>query len=130
MAAPQHAFLRILRHVRDLALVFTWRAHVDQRFAAFALRQRFIEESTNLFVESFLRHRIICLWILGNFARHGAAFGFPFVPTAIENFQLLMSKHPESPECVAGPPVGFITIKNAGCVWRDLVMTATLRKFL
>src|SRR5207249_11921925 len=67
---------------------------------------------------------------LGNFARHGAAFGFPFVPTAIENFHLLMSKQPESPECVAGPPVGLITIKNAGRVWRDPVTTAKLRKFL
>src|SRR5207249_6789340 len=81
----------LLRHVRDIALVFTWRAHVDQRFAAFALRQRVIEESTNLFVESFLRHRIICLCILGNFARHGAAFGFRSESTRLNSSHVSIS---------------------------------------
>ena len=60
MAAAQHAFLRILGHVRDLALVFARRTHIDQRFAALALGQRFVEERANLLVEAFLRHRIIC----------------------------------------------------------------------
>ena len=54
MAAAQDAFLRILGHVRDFAAVLARGAHVDQRFAAFALRQRFIEEGANFLVESFL----------------------------------------------------------------------------
>jgi hypothetical protein len=33
--------------------------------AALALRQRFIEECANLFVEAFLRHRITCLAYFG-----------------------------------------------------------------
>src|SRR5438309_6243963 len=61
MAAAQHAFLRILGHVRDLTPVFTRRTHVDQGFTAFTLRQRFIEECANLLVEAFLRYRITCL---------------------------------------------------------------------
>src|SRR4029453_2107361 len=129
MATTQHAFLRILRHMRDLAPVFARRADVDQRFAAFTLPQSFFEKGANLLVESLLRHRIICLCILGYIAGHGAAFGFPFVPTAIENFHFLVSKQPEGPESIAGPPVGFITIKNAGRLWCDPVMTAKLRKF-
>src|SRR5437762_789229 len=38
VAAAQHAVLRILLHVRDLAPVFARRPHVDQWFSALALR--------------------------------------------------------------------------------------------
>src|SRR5205814_6584769 len=103
---------------------------IDQRAGAFTLRQRFIEEGANFLVESFLRHWIICLCIFGDVARQGTAFRFPLVATAIENFHFLVSKESERPECVAGPPVGFITIENAGRVWCDAVTAAKLRKFL
>src|SRR5262249_14130623 len=119
-----------LRHVRDLASVLARRAHVDQRFAAFTLRQCFIKKGANFLVESFLWHRIVCLCILRNVARHGATFGFPFVPATVENFHFVMSKHSEGPNSVAGPPVGIITIKNAGGIWCDAVTTAELRELL
>src|SRR5438874_2951922 len=129
MAATQHAFLRVFRHVRDLAFVFAGRTHVDQRLTALALRQRFVEKCANLLVESFLRHWIICLFIFRDFARHGTAFSFPFVAATIENFRLLVSEQPERPESVASPPVSLITIKNARRLWRDAVTTAKLREF-
>src|SRR6476659_7006935 len=74
MAAAEHAFLRILGHVRDLASVFARRTHVYQWFTTFTLRQRFIEKCANLLVETFLRHRITRLRIFWNLARHRAAF--------------------------------------------------------
>src|SRR5262245_55690142 len=51
MAAAQHSFLRILRHMRDLAAKFARRTHVDQRFAALALCQCLIEKRADLLVE-------------------------------------------------------------------------------
>jgi hypothetical protein len=40
-----------------------------------------------------------------------------------------VSEESERPECVAGPPVGLIAVKNARGVWRDAVTPAKLRKF-
>src|SRR5207344_2692279 len=97
MTAAKHTFLRILGHVRDLAPVFARRTHVDQRFTTFTLRQRFIEECTDLLIEPFLWHRITCLRVFWNLARHRTAFRFPFVTTAVENFHFLMTKQPERP---------------------------------
>src|SRR5438045_7465269 len=117
MAATQHAFLRVFRHVRDLAFVFAGRTHVDQRLTTLALRQRFVEKSANLLVESFLRNWIICLFVFRDFARHGTAFGFPFVAATIENFHLLVSEQAERPESVASQPVRLISVENECCVW-------------
>src|SRR4030095_15335507 len=92
MTAPQHAFLRILGHVRDLAFVFARRTHIDEWFGTFALGKRLVEERANLLVEAFLRHRIICPWIFWNFSCHWTLFGLPFVATAVENFHFLVSE--------------------------------------
>jgi hypothetical protein len=40
-----------------------------------------------------------------------------------------MSKQPERPKRVAGPPVRLVTVKNTGRVGRDAVAAAQLREF-
>src|SRR5262249_53347960 len=129
MATAQHALLRILRHVRDLAPVFTGRTHIDQWFAALALQQSFIEKRANLLVEPFLRHRIICLRIFGNFACHRTAFGFPFVTSAIEDFNLVVTEKTKRPESVTGPPIRLIAVKNTNRLRRYSVAAAKALKF-
>ena len=96
---------------------------------ALALRQRFIGESADLLVEALLRHRIVRARIFRHFARHRAAFGFPFVAAAIEDFHFLVSEKPKGPERIAGPPVGFVAVKNAGRLRRDAVAAAELGEF-
>ena len=129
MPAAQHAFLRILRHVRDLTLVFAWGTHINERLVTLALCQRFIKKRANLLVEAFLRHRIICLCILRHFTCHRPLLGLPFVAAAVENFHFLVAKQAECPERVTPPPIRFVAVKNAGRLRRDSVTTAKLRKF-
>src|SRR5438094_7122551 len=86
-------------------------------------------EGANLFVESFLRHRIICARILRNFARHGTAFGFPFIAPAIKDFNLFVTKQAKRPERVASPPVGLVTVKNTRRIRCYSVPAAKTRKF-
>src|SRR4029077_10468381 len=112
--------------MRDLASVFARRAHVDQWFSALTLRQRFVEKSANFLVESLLRHRIICLRIFWDFARHRTVFRFPFVAAAIQDFYLLVSEEAKRPQGVASPPVRFIPVKNTSRIWRDSVPPAKL----
>ena len=129
MTAAQHAFLRIFRHVGDLALVFAGRTHIDERLFRLALRERFIGKGANLLVHPSRRHGIICVRIFRHFARHLAAIGFPFVAAAVENLHLLVSEQTERPERVAGPPVRFVAVENTGRFGRDPVATAKFGEF-
>src|SRR5437764_11685473 len=70
VTATQNTLLRILRHVRDLAFVFSGRTHIDQWFAGLALRKRFFGKGPNLLVEAFLRPRIINLRMLWAISGH------------------------------------------------------------
>src|SRR6184192_1861210 len=92
-------------------------------------KQRFDKEIRNLFVEPLLRHRIICLCEFWNFPRHAAAFRFPFVPAAIEDFHFVVPEQTERPESVASPPVRLIAVKNTNSVRRDSVPAAKPGKF-
>src|ERR1043166_5064363 len=103
---------------------------VDQRFATLTLGQRFIEKCADLLVEAFLRHWIICLRVFWNLTRHRAAFRFPFVATAIEDFHFLMTKQSERPECVTSPPVRLVAVENASGVRGNAMPAAKTRKFL
>ena len=69
MTASQHAFLRILRHVCDIALKFTGRAHINQRFSRFALRERFVGKGADLLIETLFRNRIISRWLLARWTK-------------------------------------------------------------
>src|SRR5258708_29059522 len=119
MTAAQHTLLRIFRHVCDLAPVFARRSHIDERLLALALPERFFEKRANLFVEALLRHRIICARIGRSFPRHWTVFCLPFVPSAVQNFHFVVSEQAKRPERVTGPPVRFVAIENASCLWRD-----------
>ena len=129
MTAAQHAFLRILWHVRDLTLVFARRTHINERLAALALRQRFIEKRPNLLVEAFPGHPIVCLWIFRDFTRHRPLFGLPFVAPAVKNFHFLVTEQAERPERVTRPPIRLVAVKYAGRVRRDSVPAAKPREF-
>src|SRR5438094_9738029 len=102
VTATQHTFLRVLRHVRDFAFVFAGRTYIDQRLAALALSECFIEKCADLLIEPLLRHRIVCLRIFRDLARHWPLFCFPLVAAAVQNFHLLVPEQSESPESVAG----------------------------
>src|SRR5207247_8862879 len=114
----------------DLGPVRARCSHVAQGFLALTLGQRFIEKRANLFVEACVWHRIISLGIFRNLPCHWTAFRFPFVASAIENFNLLVTEQPERPKRVTRPPVCLVAVENAGRVWGDAVATAKLRKFL
>src|SRR4029453_4982122 len=98
--------------------------------AALALGERLIKECSNLLVEAFLRHRIICLWIFRDFACHRSVFRFPFVAATVENFDFLVTKQAKRPKRVTSPPVRLVPVKNAGRLWCDAVPAAESRKFL
>src|SRR5205807_3746637 len=130
MTAAEYAFLWILRHVRDLALVLTRGTDIDQRFARFTLRQSFVRESANFLIVTSLRHRIICARIFRCLSRHLPAFCLPFVAAAVENLHLIMAEQSKSPESVARPPIRFVAIENTGRFGRDAIAAAQLGEFV
>src|SRR5207247_3189593 len=113
VTATQNTFLRILRHMRDLALVFSGRTHIDQRLVGLALRERFIGKGPNLFVEAFFRRWIIRLRIFWNISGHWSLFSFRFVAATVQNLHFLMPDQPEVPERVAWPPSRLVLVYTA-----------------
>src|SRR5262249_59751760 len=113
----------------DWGFVFTGGTDMDNCFPRLTLRERVIREGANLIIHAARRNRIIRPLRFGHVTRHLTALGLPFVTAAVENFYLGVPKKAECPERVAGPPVGFVAVENAGGVRSDSVSTAKLGKF-
>src|SRR3954447_5487513 len=126
MPTAQHALLRILRHVSDVAFEFAGRTDIDERLARFTLGERFVGKGADFLVEALIRHRVMSRGELWDFPGHWASVRFPFVAATVEDLYLFMAKQTECPERVAGPPVRLVAVKNAGRVGRDAVAAAQL----
>ena len=124
MASAEHSLLRIFRHVGDFAAELAGRAHVDERQPRLAVLPCVLEKRADIRVAPHGRHRIIDRRVTGFFARERAALGHPLVAPAVHDFHIFVAEQPENPQRVAGPPVRFVAVENAGRVGTDPVLRA------
>src|SRR5690606_17117742 len=125
--AAQGALFRVIRHVGAFAGVFLSRTHVDQRVAQVV--QDLWQERADFRINA-LDHRVLgrgYSWLLG---AQLAAFGYPFVASAIHQAYIFVAEQREDPQCVGSPPVGLVAVDDHGGLAGDALGGHQLRKSL
>jgi hypothetical protein len=115
--------------VGEFASEFARRAHIDERLASLAVREGLIEESPDFGIQTLRRRAVGSFGEVGHGAGEVAALGDPFFASAIHDLDLGVPVEAESPEGVAGPPVGFVAVEDHGGVVRDAMVFAESGEF-
>ncbi len=119
VTAAQDAFLGVFRHVGEFAGELARGADVNEGFAFAGVAQGVIKKGADAGVVALGRDGVVRGGVAGFVFGEGAAFGDPLVAAAVEDFAAGVAEEVEDPEGVAGPPVGFVAVEDAGGVGGD-----------
>src|SRR5689334_2667484 len=92
------------------------------------MRQGIVEKGANLGILALGRHRVLGAGRFRLFLGERTTLLDPLVAPPIEDLYLSVAEKSESPEGVAGPPVRFVAVEDAGGIARDPVFRANLGK--
>ena len=121
MAATKDPLLRILGHVGHQSFEFAGGTDIDQGELGAALGESSIVKGADLIIETSGGNRIGHRRVLGHLPSEGTPLGDPLVASAVHDPHLRVTEETEDPQGVAGPPVGLISVKDAGGLGRDAV---------
>src|SRR5918993_2442413 len=109
--SPESALLWVVRHVKELAPVFTGTPHVDHLAPGLQVPLHVHPERPYLGVVP-LRNGVVSPGKRWHILGHFAPLRLPFYPSTVHNLHVVVAEEPEHPQGVGRPPVVLVTVED------------------